>query len=524
MKTSIPPVLITFALACFALVQNTRAVSPPPDGGYPGGNTAEGQNALLSIITGTYNTAIGVFSLESNTAGTFNTAIGAGTLLANIADSNTATGAGALLRNTIGFNNTANGAFALFSNTSGNNNTANGAFALYRNVTGSSNVAVGYNALTDLTTGSNNIALGTDAGAGVNTGNNNIDIGSSGVEESGTIRIGAPTIHAATFIAGINGVTITAPISVVVVNGDGQLGSVDIATFDAGRPGNNTAEGDGALINLTTGLDNTAMGFNALFSNTTAPDNTAVGDGALYSNTTTPGHDGYGNTAIGFQALFNNTTGPVNTALGDGAGLNATTGSSNVYIGAGMAGVASESNACYIASIFGQTSASGVPVFINSNNKLGTATSSKRFKDDIKPMDKASEALLALKPVTFHYKKEIDPTRTYQFGLVAEEVEKVNPHLVVRDKEGKPYTVRYEAVNAMLLNEFLKEHRTVQEQKAVVAQLKHDFQSRLAEQQKDFQATAAHQQKQIEALTAGLQKVSAQLEASKPAQQVVNNP
>jgi len=128
-------------------------------------------------------------------------------------------------------------------------------------------------------------------------------------------------------------------------------------------------------------------------------------------------------------------------------------------------------------------------------------------------MDKASEAILALNPVTFHYKKELDPEGIPQFGLVAEDVEKVNPDLVARDAEGKVYTVRYEAVNAMLLNEFLKEHRKVQEQETTITQLK-----------KEFQATAAHQQKQIEALTAGLQKVSAQLAARRPAPQVVNNP
>jgi hypothetical protein len=140
-------------------------------------------------------------------------------------------------------------------------------------------------------------------------------------------------------------------------------------------------------------------------------------------------------------------------------------------------------------------------------------TSSARFKDEIKPMGNASEAILALRPVSFRYKKEIDPQGIPEFGLVAEEVEKVNPDLVIRDPEGRPYTVRYEQVNAMLLNEFLKEHRTVQEQKAVVAQLKEDFRSRFAQQQN-----------QIEALRAGLEKVSAQLQASKSPPQVVNNP
>jgi hypothetical protein len=231
--------------------------------------------------------------------------------------------------------------------------------------------------------------------------------------------------------------------------------------------------------------------------------NMANGEQAFFSNIA-----GADNTANGEQALFSNITGNFNTAIGFAAGFNQITGSSNVYIGSNMIGTPGESNACYIASIFGQTSASGIPVLINSNNKLGTITSSKRFKEDIKPMGKTSETLFALKPVTFRYKEEIDSAGTSQFGLVAEEVEKMNPDLVVRDKEGKPYSVRYDQVNAMLLNEFLKEHRTVQELKSNAAKQ---------------EATIARQQKQIEALTAGLQKVSAQLEASKPAPQVVNN-
>ena len=200
--------------------------------------------------------------------------------------------------------------------------------------------------------------------------------------------------------------------------------------------------------------------------------------------------------------------------------MNQDSGSGNVYIGSGIQGVAGESNACYIKSIFGQTSANGIPVLINSENKLGTTTSSARFKEAIKPMDKASEAILALKPVTFRYKKELDPQGTQQWGLVAEDVEKVNPDLVVRDNQGKPYSVRYDQVNAMLLNEFLKEHKKVEKQQATIAELK----STVAQQQKGFQSRLAEQQKQLEALTSGLQKVSAQLEASKPAPQVVNNP
>jgi uncharacterized coiled-coil protein SlyX len=152
---------------------------------------------------------------------------------------------------------------------------------------------------------------------------------------------------------------------------------------------------------------------------------------------------------------------------------------------------------------------------VNASGQLGTVGSAARFKQNIKPMDKASEAILALKPVTFRYKREFDPDGIPQFGLVAEDVEKVNPDLVARDAQGKPYTLRYEAVNAMLLNEFLKEHRTVQELKSTVAK-----QEATAATQ---EAIIARQQKQIEALTAGLQKVSARLEVSKPAPQTVLN-
>ncbi len=196
-----------------------------------------------------------------------------------------------------------------------------------------------------------------------------------------------------------------------------------------------------------------------MIDNGTGTHNTASGNNALRMNS-----NGSDNTAIGDSALFHNTTGSLNVALGESAGVNQTTGSANIYIGLGTVGVSGESNACYIASIFGQTSVSGMPVLINGNNKLGTTTSSKRFKQDIQSMDKASEGLYALKPVSFHYKKEIDPAGTSQLGLVAEDVEKINPDLVVRDKEGKPYSVRYDQVNAMLLNEFLKEHRKVEEQ------------------------------------------------------------
>ena len=250
-------------------------------------------------------------------------------------------------------------------------------------------------------------------------------------------------------------------------------------------------------------MSNTATGRGALQLNT-ASFNTAIGDLALASNFL-----GTSNTAVGSKALEFNTTGIANIALGDGAGSGVSMADAVICIGASGANV---SNSCYIGQIFGATSSGGTAVFINSDGKLGTSTSSLRFKDDIKPMDKASGTLFSLKPVTFHYKKEIDPAGTSQFGLVAEEVEKVNPDLVVRDKNGEIYTVRYDAVNAMLLNEFLKEHRKVDQQQATIAEL----QSTVAQQQKGFESRLTKQEKQIEGLASGLQKVSAQLAAASP--------
>jgi uncharacterized coiled-coil protein SlyX len=422
MKASIPTVLITFALLCFALVQNTQAVSPPPDGGYPGGNTAEGQNALRSTTTGGYNAAVGYFSLFANTTGSFNTALGAGALDLNTGDNNTATGAAALLLNTTGANNTATGVAALVHNGTGSHNTANGAFALAN----------------------------------------------------------------------------------------------------------------------TTGSFNTAVGDNALFSNTTAEGNTANGASALSANT-----EGSFNTAIGVGALNMNTTGASNTALGNAAGLGIT-GDGNVCIGALVIGAAGLNDTTWIRNI--NTTSQGF--IANTNNyvtvrmtdgRLGFSAivSSRRYKEDIKPMDKASEALLALKPVTFRLKGELDPSHRPQWGLIAEEVEKVNPDLVDRNSKGEVESVRYDMVNAMLLNEFLKEHRKVEEQQATIGRLETTAAKQVATIT-ELKSTVAQQQKGLQTVTARLdeqaaqiQKVSAQLaaaspfdgglEASKAAPQVVNN-
>ena len=311
---------------------------------------------------------------------------------------------------------------------------------------------------------------------------------------------------------------------------------------DGGYPNNNTAEGTAALFSLTTGADNTAVGLAALglnlvgsdntaigtaallnntasqntatgslalFNNTTGAGNTAMGFAALFSNTTPSGADsGVGNTAVGFEALVN-STGSFNIALGNNAGNEVTTGSGNIDIG--NVGFSTDvetirigdiQTATYLAGVAGRTvGGGGTTCVVDNDGKLGVFLSARRFKTDIADMNSASEAVLHLRPVTFRYKPELKATNAPQFGLIAEEVAEVNPDLVTRDATGKLSTVRYEAVNAMLLNEFLKEHREVQELKTTVVQ----------------------QQKQIETLTASVQKVSAQLELSKAAPQTVLN-
>src|SRR5207247_6697046 len=183
----------------------------------------------------------------------------------------------------------------------------------------------------------------------------------------------------------------------------------------------------------------------------------------------------------GVNALYSNTTGSDNIAIGLNAGFSVTSGSNNIDVGNRghvgdsqtiRIGTRGTHTSTYVAGISGVSVPQGVGVVIDTKGHLGTVVSSERFKDDMKPMDKASEAILALKPVTFRYKQELDPDGIPQFGLVAEEVEKVNPDLVARDEQGKPYTVRDEAVNAMLLNELLKEHCKVEQQEATVAQIK----------------------------------------------------
>ena len=405
--------ILLFAIAALNVLSPiTRAVVPPPDGGYPGLNTAEGQNALLHLTAGTGNTALGWFSLDSVTTGSFNTGVGAGTLVLNTGDQNTATGAAALLLNTTGSFNAANGALALLSNTTGTQNTATGVSALYRNTTGA-----------------------------YNTGN-----------------------------------------------------------------------GTNALLNNTTGSQNTANGIGTLYANTTGSANTANGSNALFSNT------GNNNTALGFAAGDGLTTGSYNIDIGN----HGVAGESGIIrIGGGS------QTATYVAGIAGQTvGAGGSTCYVDNDGKLGVFLSARRFKTDIADMAAASEALLALRPVTFHYKPELDKTGIPQFGLVAEEVAEVNPDLVTHDAKGDICTVRYEAVNVMLLNEFLKEHKAVQElksalrkQEAIIAQLSDD--------RANHQTTISNLGKVLNAVLLRLneqdskiQKVNDRLELSEPVTQL----
>jgi hypothetical protein len=282
----------------------------------------------------------------------------------------------------------------------------------------------------------------------------------------------------------------------------------------------NTAVGANALVHNDSGSDNNAFGTNALFSNVEGTFNNAHGRNALTFNTSNE------NNAFGDLAMENNTSGSSNTAIGDDALRSNVDGSGNVAVGdeagtglgpsvnnciaigaPGDGPFAVLDNTCFIGSIFDQpVSDVGTQeaVFVDQFNVVGITASSRRFKHDIQPMDKSSEAILALKPVTFKYNSDING-RT-QYGLVAEDVAQVNPDLVVQHKDGEISTVRYEQVNAMLLNEFLKEHKKVQNLEVTVAQ-----------QQKGMEVLTA----QLKEQAAQIQKVSAQLEVSKPAPQVV---
>lgn len=399
-------------------------------------NTKNGNNALQHNTDGVENCAYGVESMYNNLTGSDNTANGFESLYTNTDGfGNVANGAYSLFNNIANFN-TANGYLSMLNNSTGTQNAANGAFALQFNTTGPANTASGFSALRRNTTGDGNTGDGAFA----------LQLNTTGIS--------------------------------------------------------NTALGGASMSRNTTGVGNTAGGVNSLNRSQTGNYNTAFG------------FDAYSPVAIS-SSVF--TSGDYNIVVGAFAGENLRTGSNNIYIG--NEGIAIESDtiriggpvvsntfvthgtqtATYIEGIFGAATAGGTPVFIDASGKLGTLPSSERFKDEIKPMDKASESILALQPVTFHYKAQLDKNAVPQFGLVAEEVAKVNPDLVSHDRDGKIYGVRYEAVNAMLLNEFLKEHKQVQEQQKQIDKLT----SQLREQ------------------ASMLQKVSAQVELMKAAPRTV---
>ena len=464
MKNRILMVIVP-VLACFALLSGAQAVSPAPDGCYPNFTTAEGCNALNFLTTGSGNSGLGWYSLFSDTGGSFNTGVGAGTLVLNTGSSNTAVGTVALLLNTSGSNNTAVGTDALVNNTV-DDNTATGFSALFANTTGGT-----------LETS----VLGFDLGPNTAIGSGTLE---SNVDSSANTAVGYNALHS--------------QVTGDVLAMDPHLGA-------------NTAVGFEALANVT----GSATGDNAA--------NDADGYQALFNLA-----NGEGNVAVGFQAGISLTVGDENIAVGGQAGFGLTSGSDNIFIGTFQGpATAAENFHTYIGNI-NSTDVSGggtdtVTIDLTTG-LLGHLTSSRRYKEDIKPMDKASEALYRLKPVTYRYKKEMDRTQSLAFGLIAEEVAEVNPGLVVHNPQGQPESVHYEMVNAMLLNEFLKEHKKVEEQQSKID----NQQGSIAE----LKATVAQQAKGMEVLTAQLkeqaaqiQKVSAQLEVNKLTPKVaVNEP
>jgi hypothetical protein len=451
-------VTILSVLACFAFLPKTQAVEPAtPDPGSVGGsfNTADGTNALSHVTTGAANAAFGWFSLFSNTDGTFNTGVGAATLVLNVGDQatgegidNTAVGAAALILNTTGHDNTAVGAGALVNNDDGDNNNAVGAFALNANTAGTFNNAHGTQALQVNVDGFQNNAFG------------------------------------------------------------------DAAMFSNTTGARNTAIGDDALFSCTNGSENVALGDEAGSNLTTGDGNIYIGAGVSAGNVDENGFIRIGdNLPSGGIGVLDG--GPLANFVVIGNGLNTQgitigtlIGFGSVSIGNGLQTTGGAST-CNIGGIYNQAfGPADMAVRIGSDNKLGTVVSSRRFKHDIQPIDKGSEAILALKPVTFLYKS--DTTNTPRVGLIAEDVAEVSRELVILDKEGKPLSVRYEDVNVMLLNEFLKEHKKVEEQQANIAELK---------------STVGVLTAQLKEQAAQIQKVSAQLEVKKPAAKVVlSNP
>lgn len=437
-------VAILPVLACFALLPGARAVSPAPDGCYPNYTTAEGCKALQNLVGGAGNTGLGWYALFSDVAGNFNTGVGGGALVLNDGDSNTAVGAAAGLLNTSGTQNTAVGTDAMVFNDTGSANTGLGAFALENNVSGVTNVAVGTFA-GQSSTGNFNTAVGGFAFRDATSGARNTAVGAGAMEsaDGGSDNTAIGELAGNALGAGSSNICI----------GSGVVGvSGDNSTI---RIGSNLASGG---IAISDKLAVSAFVIAADFT----------GGGLQYLQT------------------------PIGNAVSMAANFSTVNGASH----------------CLIGGIFNQTPVAGSHgVMVGPGNQLTDATlSSRRFKKDIAPVEKLSEGILALKPVTFHWKT--DTTNEPEFGLVAEEVAEVNPAWTTRDSQGEVSGVRYDAIPILLLNEFLKEHKKVEQQQASISQLKSEMQTMVA---------------QLKEQAAQIQKVSAQFEMRKPAAKVVLN-
>jgi len=421
----------------------------------------------------------------------YNTANGYAALYYNTAGDNTANGYAALFHNTSGESNTAGGSLALFSNTTGGLNTATGFQALHSNTTGDANMANGAGALQNNTAGTSNTANGASALFNNTEGDGNVAVGYQALLSS--IANGVNTKDGANVAVGFQALQNT--------NGPGNSSG-----------GGNNALGEQALQLNTTGFFNNAFGYQALQNDTTGAGNTAIGDFALFVDS-----GGINNTAIGSGALLNNTTGFSNIALGREAGGGVSTADHVICIGAVGANV---NFGCFIGNIYSNVQpVVGIDpdyVTVNSVGRLGRGNvSSRRYKHDIKPMEKASDVLFALKPVSFRYNEQYDATQTIAFGLIAEEVAEVYPDLVGRNAKGQPESVRYDQINAMLLNEFLKEHRQVEEQNCKIQQQE----TTITQLKKEMGGVVARLKEQA----SQIQKVSAQLEVKKPARRTVLN-
>jgi len=506
--------VIPLVLACFALLPRAQAATPEllpapaPDGFYNGFNTAEGFQALfnVNIAVGTFNTALGFKALRGDTSGAHNTAVGAQALLNNnLGSFNTAVGENALVFNTTGSMNMALGQGALASNVLGSFNTAMGFQALNSNNT-DDNTAVGFRALAVNSTGDDNTATGITA------------------LESNTIGFNNTALGGQTLLSN-------------TASGNNTAVGWNALEFSNADPTGDpsTAVGSFALQHNTIGERNNAFGFKALQTNIDGGANNAFGHFALQKNDHGEGNNAFGdialasatgdanaNTAVGDEAGLNVTSGDGNTLIGQSAGEGVSSANNVICIGRNVVG-ANTSDRTYIGNIgtFTQAFSAGVNELVTVNLATGRlghfnpVISSRRYKEDIKPLDKTSEALFALKPVSFRLKKEFDATQALAFGLIAEEVEEVNSDLVYRNNKGQVESVRYEMVNAMMLNEFLKEHQTVKALKSTVE--KQD--AIIAQQQRGMEALTA----QLKEQAAQIQKVSSQIETSRPAPQTVAN-